>query len=233
MLKLAILETDILSGDLATRYQGYGVMFQQLFARAGVALESDIFSVISGVYPPNPDAYDALLITGSKADAFSDQPWVVTLREYVRQRYQAGSTLLGICFGHQLLAEALGGKVERSAKGWGVGLHHYHWQAAANGQFALIASHRDQVLRLPAGAEILASSDFCPIAAFRLGTRVMAFQGHPEFTVDYARQLLQRRREDIGTERCQQALASFDGTDDGLLIACTLADFIATAKGAV
>jgi len=231
-VKLAILQTDVLHPEFLAQYQGYGRMFQELFANAGIALESEIFSVIDGCYPPQPEAFDAMLITGSKADAFSDLPWINTLSAYLRQRYAAGQKLLGICFGHQLLAHALGGRAQRAVNGWGVGVMDYQWRSqpqwlrTADADFRLICSHRDQVTQLPEGATLLASNDFCPIAAFHIGKLVLAFQGHPEFSPEYGKALLQKRNGDIGEQKVQQALASYQQPNDGLAIAAVMADFI-------
>lgn len=231
-MKLAILQTDVLHPEFLAQYQGYGCMFQQMFANAGMALESEIFNVVEGVYPAQPDAFDAMLVTGSKADAFSDLPWINTLSEYLRQRYSAGQKLLGICFGHQLLAHALGGRAQRAENGWGVGVMDYQWRSqpqwlrTANADFRLICSHRDQVTQLPEGATLLASNDFCPIAAFNIGELVLAFQGHPEFSPEYGKALLLKRRGDIGELRAQQALASYQQPHDGLTIATVMVDFM-------
>ncbi|EKE77196.1 glutamine amidotransferase-related protein [Gallaecimonas xiamenensis] len=231
-MKIALLQTDILHPEFRDQYQGYGLMFQQLFARAGLTLHSEIFSVIEGVYPEHPEAFDALLVTGSKADAFSDEPWVLTLADYLRARHAAGQKLIGICFGHQLLAHALGGKAERAEGGWGVGVMDYEWRnqpawlKASAPAFKLICSHRDQVTRLPQGASLLAANAFCPHAAFHIGDTVLAFQGHPEFTPDYGQALLKKRWDDIGTERADRAMASYRQDHDGLMVARVMADFI-------
>ncbi|WKE65158.1 amidotransferase [Gallaecimonas kandeliae] len=231
-MKLALLETDILPPDLAGPFGGYGLMFQQLFERAGIEVESTIFSVIQGIYPERPQDFDALLVTGSKADAFSDAPWVLRLADFLRGRQGAGQKLIGICFGHQLLAHSLGGRCERSDKGWGVGVMEYGWQnkpawLKAQGEaFRLIASHQDQVTALPPGASLLAASAFCPLAAFHIQDQVLALQGHPEFTPAYGKALLRKRWADIGEGRSQAALESFEGGHDGLAIARLMADFI-------
>ncbi|QSX34229.1 glutamine amidotransferase [Shewanella avicenniae] len=231
-MKLAILQTDILHPEFLAQYHGYGVMFQRMFAEAGIAVHSDIFSVIEGIYPDAPEQYDAMLITGSKADAFSDEPWIIQLKQYLQQRFAQGQKLLGICFGHQLLAHSLGGVVQRAAQGWGVGIMDYHWcelptwAAIEQPRVSLICSHRDQVVTLPAEAKLLAKNDFCPNAAFYIDSRVLAFQPHPEFTKPYAEALLRKRWQDIGEDKAATALVSYQAEHQGQQIAQLMASFI-------
>ncbi|MCH1919996.1 amidotransferase [Shewanella sp. A3A] len=232
-MKLAILQTDVLHPEFIEQYQSYGVMFQRMFAEANIALESEIFSVIDGVYPTDPNAFDAMLITGSKADAFSAEPWIVTLTSYIQQRFNAGQKLLGICFGHQLLAHSLGGRVQRADGGWGVGIMHYQWQATPSwlhnrsSDVSLLCSHRDQVVELPPHATLLASNAFCPNAAFYIDQRVLGFQAHPEFSKDYAEALLRKRWQDIGEDKAATALASYQQQHQGRWVAEMMARFIA------
>lgn len=213
-LRLCILETDELHPDLAPRFGGYGKMFADLFANQPLAVSCEIYSVLNGQYPAH-NQYDAFVITGSKADAFSDEPWIVRLREFVLERYKEGAKLLGICFGHQLLAYTLGANVGRSDKGWGLGVHHYQlnqqdWMQPPVAQLQLQVSHQDQVHSLPEGAELLANSPFCANAAYSIGKQVLCFQGHPEFPEGYAQALLDLRRERLGEEAYHSASQSLN-----------------------
>lgn len=200
-LHICILETDILRPELIDQYKGYGWMFQQLFAKQPVPAQFKVYNVVEGHYPPDDEKFDAYLVTGSKADSFGTDPWIQTLKDYVFKLYQRGDKLLGVCFGHQLLALVLGGKAERAGQGWGVGIHDYRieeqpeWMSPSLGDgLTLLVSHQDQVTELPHGARRIASSDFCPNAAYAIGDQVLCFQGHPEFQSDYSQAILELRK---------------------------------------
>lgn len=235
-LRIAILETDILHPDLQPRFTGYGAMFVSLFKRLGDDISCQVFNVVQGHYPPAPEQFDALLITGSKADAFSKAPWVLALKQFLLSRYHQGQRIIGICFGHQLMALALGADVSRAPQGWGLGKMQYQWLCkptwlkGADTPLSLLAVHQDQVLSLPQGARILAGSDFCPIGAFEIKHQVLCFQGHPEFTADYARALFAVKEDVFGEEQSAKALETIDNQHDGLRVAGWIRDFIVDAK---
>lgn len=223
-VQLCILETDDLHPQLVNPFVSYGEMFAKLFSDQPISARAEVFNVCRGEYPDSAQQFDAYLITGSKADAFSDEPWVARLRDYVRERFSAGDKLLGICFGHQLLAHSLGGHAGRSEKGWGLGVQQYElhgnpsWMQPALTRLQLQASHQDQVHKLPVGAQLLASSDFCEHAAFHIGDQLLCFQGHPEFPDGYARCLLDLRRERLGNELHAAASATLDQEHHGRVV---------------
>ncbi len=222
-MKLAILDADILRDDLIDRYESYGAMFGRLFAEVAPHWETRVFNVVAGDYP-EADDFDAYLITGSKHDAFSPEPWIVTLREYCRARYRQGCKLIGICFGHQLLAHALGGKAERSDKGWGLGRMTYRLCETPDfvegfGTVALLASHQDQVTVLPPKARRLLQSDFCTNAAYYIPGRVLGIQPHPEFSAEYLEDLMAGRKDRVAEDTLSRALASLTAPHDGERVA--------------
>lgn len=232
-LRICILETDSLRPELVDRYQGYGRMFERLFAQQPIPARFELFNVVDGVYPGDDERYDAYLVTGSKADSFASDPWIQTLKAFLLDRYQRGDKLLGICFGHQLLALLLGGRSERASQGWGVGIHRYRlaeqpaWMKPAVEELTLLISHQDQVTQLPENATVLASSDFCPIAAYRIEDQVLCFQGHPEFIPDYSRALLDIRQKCIGEHVYQQGIASLEHPHHGPTVAEWIMRFVA------
>ncbi|GGM16186.1 amidotransferase [Pseudomonas asuensis] len=235
-VRICILETDILVPELAELYEGYGAMFIRLFAQVPEPVECTVFNVVEGDYPSDDMQFDAYLVTGSKADSFADDPWILRLKTYVQERYARGDKLLGICFGHQLLALALGGIAERAKTGWGLGVQRFEvaqgfsWQNPPLQEVTLIVSHQDQVTALPPTAQCLAYSRYCPNAAFVVGDQVLCFQGHPEFVADYANRLLIRRQSAFSAEQYETAVASLEQPHQGELIAQWMVNFAAEPR---
>lgn len=235
-MRICILETDILRPQLIDQYKGYGKMFKQLFEKQSIPAQFDVYNVVEGRYPDDEQAYDAYLITGSKADSFGTDPWILQLREYLLARYANGDRLIGICFGHQLLALLLGGKTERAAKGWGIGVNRYQlleqpeWMSPDLQDLDLLVFHQDQVVELPENATLVASSEFCPNAAYRIGDQVLCFQAHPEFVDDYELALLDLRREFLGEALYAQAMHSMAMQHHGVVVAEWMLRFVARNK---
>jgi GMP synthase-like glutamine amidotransferase len=206
-MKLCILDNDILDGHLAETYGSFGSLFSQLFTRIGARWETSIFHTQLGHYPNSFDDFDAVLLTGSRADSFSDDAWVVELRRQVTELLKQEKKMVGVCFGHQLIALCLGAPVSRAPQGWGAGRMTYDWHRTdllpgeKRAQVALLASHQDQVHSLPPGAKLVASSPFCPVASFTLGNYVFCIQPHPEFSADISAYLLDKRRALLGEEK--------------------------------
>lgn len=235
MTRLGLLETDVLDPDLAARFGSYGRMFAHWFDRQGGGLHYRHYQVQAGELPRRLDECDAYLITGSRAGVYDDLDWLAPLRAWLRDFHARGARIIGICFGHQLIADTLGGRAEQSDRGWGVGaraeqVHAAHWPAQFGGpapnSLRLLYSHQDQVTRPPPGAVTLAGSDFCPHAALAIGDRLVSFQGHPEFTRDYLRLLMARRRERLGEAAYRAALGSLDQPTDEAAVARWLLGFM-------
>ena len=231
-MKIGILETDRLSEALRRQYGSYGDMFQNLLHSVDKRLALPRYQVTEFHYPENIDDCDAYLITGSKSSVYDDKPWIKDLHDYVITLAGRKKKLIGICFGHQLIAQALGGRAQKSEKGWGVGLAtstvyvSKPWMDPAQETFALIISHQDQVTALPPHAELIAGDEFCVYASYQVGDHILTFQGHPEFTREYARQRMHDRREIIGEQRYQQGMGSLNDNADHLLIAKWIINFV-------
>ncbi|WP_407315733.1 amidotransferase [Pseudomonas sp. nanlin1] len=232
-LHICILETDVLRPELVEAYQGYGRMFEQLFANQPIAAKFSVYNVMQGEYPADDLTFDAYLVTGSKADSFGSDPWIATLKTYLLKRYERGDKLLGICFGHQLLALLLGGRAERASQGWGVGIHDYAvarhepWMTPEVDSLTLLISHQDQVTALPSDAQVVASSEFCPFAAYQIGNQVLCFQGHPEFVSEYSRALLDLRQQQLGEPIYRNAVASLEREHHGRAVGEWMLRFVA------
>lgn len=186
--------------------------------------------------PPAPDACDAWIITGSAASVYDGHPWIDRLEAFVRDVRREGVPLIGICFGHQLVARAFGGRVERAATGWHVGQHPLHldrqepWMRPPAPTVLLPASHQDQVVTLPPGAIPLGGHGTCPVGVFRLDRSLLCVQGHPEFTEAYGRDLLEYKREQFGAALAEAGAASYARPGDQLRTTRWLLEFVRDAS---
>lgn len=231
-MRLGILQADHVDAECRARFGDYADMFTVALGDAlGPGASFEFFDVRGGRYPDRTGDCDGYLITGSRASVYDDEPWIARLKDFVRELNEARSRTVGICFGHQLIADALGGDVDRAAAGWGVGVHTWDvvddepWMRPRRREFRLLASHQDQVQNLPEGARLLATSGFCPNAAFAVERHLFAVQGHPEFTRDYARFLMCRRREALGGAY-RPGVRSLDEPTDEAVVAQWIAAFL-------
>ena len=213
-MKLGILKTDAVRPEWVPEFGEYPDMFIALLGRLDPQLEFAVYDVEEGQYPADIDEVDAYLITGSKSSVYDDKPWIAELIDFVRELDARGKKIVGICFGHQLVAQALGGRTEKSPKGWGVGLHGYRfsstpgWHDGDSADFHILVSHQDQVVENARGAQVLASSEFCENAVVQVGDHILTFQGHPEFVPGYSREIMEFRREMIGDSTYTAGVAS-------------------------
>jgi len=221
---------------LAADFGEYPDMFMALLTAQAPDLYCRVYDVERGEYPDELDEVDAYLITGSKASVYDKTPWILGLTGFVQKLHRRQKKLVGICFGHQLVAQALGGTVEKSPKGWGVGLHTHRfsslpsWHDQGDRNLDILVSHQDQVVRPAAGAQVLASSEFCDNAVSQVGEHILTLQGHPEFTKDYARALMMERRNLLDDDVLQAGLATLAGEQQGPRVAAWIARFICERK---
>ena len=190
MPRITIIETGLVSSRNRELYGSYPQMFEHMIGAADANVTFDTVSIPAGEPLPDPGRLEAILITGSSAGVYDDLAWIAPLEDFVRAAHDRKVPMVGICFGHQLIAQALGGTARKSDKGWGLGRHVYD-VAPANGiiegpRIALACSHQDQVITPPAGARTILSSDFTPHAALLYGDTTLSVQPHPEFAVGYA-----------------------------------------------
>ena len=205
-MKIGVLKTDDVRKELVGEFGEYPEMFAELLRSQDSNLEFVTYEVQRGHYPEDIDEVDAYLITGSKTGVYEEKAWIPPLMDFVRKLHERKKPTIGICFGHQLIAHALGGKTRKSDKGWGIGVHSYEfqetpgWMSEPQENFSLLVSHQDQVQELPPGAKVLASSEFCPMAMLQVDDHMLTFQAHPEFTKPYSESLMDLRREVFGDE---------------------------------
>ena len=215
-----------------------GVLLCDEFRPEYVAMHGDYPSMLTGLMPKvNHKVYfafkndlprtaqecDAWMISGSRSSVYEFTPWILNLMKLVRQIHEHRIPCLGICFGHQLIAESLGGKVEKAPNGWCVGIHKYDvtlkkdWMSPISQNLNLLMMCQDQVSRLPEEASLLAKSEESPVAMYSIGEHILALQGHPEFTKGYVRSLIEDRSDRISPEKSKKAIQSLNGDHDNHL----------------
>ncbi len=239
-ITVGILETGEPPPALAARFGRYDAMVRQML---GDGVPCRTYRVRDGELPATPDAHPAYVVTGSSAGVYDDLPWIAPLLAFIRAVHDAAegpadarARMVGLCFGHQAMAQALGGRVEKSDRGWGLGLHGYGveraepWMEGAErgARVSVAASHQDQVVEAPPGAAVLLSSGFTPNAALLYaGGRTVSFQFHPEFERGMAEALVELRRPQIGPAEAERGLASLDGASDAARVGGWIRRFIA------
>ncbi|MGZ9810624.1 type 1 glutamine amidotransferase [Pseudoroseicyclus sp. H15] len=189
---IGILQTGHAPDALRPALGDYSDLFERLLG--GQGFEFAVFSVVDGEFPPGPEAADGWLITGSKHGAYEDHAWIPPLEELIRAIRDSGRPLVGICFGHQIIAQALGGKVEKFPGGWAVGRTLYDLGGET---LALNAWHQDQVTVAPEGAEVVATNAFCANAALAYGDQIFTVQAHPEFNSSFIEGLIDKRGKGV------------------------------------
>ncbi len=209
-MKVGLLECDHVLDEFRPITGDYRDMFSALFP----SLNFQFFDVCKGQFPASADDCDAYLCTGSKFSVYDEVDWILELKAFVRAIYASDKKYIGVCFGHQMLGEALGGKVEKAPTGWNVGLHPFEilrqesWMEPFQPQINVLMMCQDQVIQLPENSTLLAKGATCPVAMFRVGERMLGIQGHPEFPHAYEAALLENRRARIGTEKVHAGLES-------------------------
>ncbi len=215
---IGILEADPALAPLNAEFGNYVKMLKDLLTEGseGRKLKYQVYDVLHEIYPADIHECDGYIITGSRASVYDDVGWIRKLQCFIVQLHAAKKKLVGICFGHQLIAQALGGKAEAADVGWCIGVHTSQVREVADfmlpeeDKISLLVSHKDQVTRLPDNARLLASSEFCPYAAYQVDQHILALQGHPEFVKGYSRGLMELRKEILGPETYQEGIASLN-----------------------
>jgi GMP synthase-like glutamine amidotransferase len=228
--------------DVSSRFRhiggGYQDMFDALLRPHIPDLTFTRYEVREGEVPATPDAHDVYLCTGSRHSVYEKLDWIEALKAFVRDVQDNGKTFVGICFGHQVLAQALGGEVTKADQGWGIGVLDMNivqpepWMQPQQNHCRLQYMHGDQVQRLPPESTLLAVAPHCPVAMFKVRETMLGIEGHPEFPAAYEEALLKSRRDRIGAEPVDAALASLATPTDHEVAGQWIANFIerATAK---
>ena len=221
-MKIGILQTGHAPDELQATLGDYDAIFGQLLETQGLSYQA--FSVVDMVFPDSVTACDGWILTGSKYGTYEDQPFIAPLEDFIRKAYAADVPMVGVCFGDQIIAQALGGKVEKFAGGWSVGRTEYTIDGET---LALNAWHQDQVTQLPEGAKVVGASDFCANAALLYDDHIWTIQPHPEFTQDFIDGLIRTRGKGVVPDhQLQAASALLDAPTDNAKIADHIADFL-------
>jgi len=205
-MKIGILQTGDVHPSLVNRHGEYADMFKRLLNDKNPDFTFEVFLVLNEIYPESVNTCDGWIVTGSRHGTYEDHPWIEPLKQFIQKAYAASVPMIGICFGHQIMADALGGKNEKSNKGWGCGMHEYQlkntpsWMNGVTGNLRIHAMHQDQVTIKPDDANVFATSEFCENAGFIYGDletpKAISLQPHPEFNDDFERDVIKLRRGD-------------------------------------
>ena len=231
-VRLGVLLAGETGIDMLPHNPTYEDMFTNFFAPYRDRITLSFIHTRHGDFPKQITDYDAYLVSGSRHGVYDDLPWIPRLMDFIRDVYENHIPLIGICFGHQAIAHALGGEAAKSDKGWGTGVKEMSQQVNLPGEHKvnqmvkMLYMHQDQVIRLPEQANPLLGDQFCPNAAFVIPSRVLTTQGHPEFTHEYLEALLDRRKESIGLAQAEMAKKSLSEQTDNHLVRQWIIDFL-------
>lgn len=234
-MKIGILQCDSVLAEYQAEFGDYPQMLIKMFEAVADELSFklvfQVYNIIDNEYPEDLDECDVYITTGSKYSVYDELPWIDSLKQFIRDLAINRKKLVGICFGHQLIADALGGKTKPSAKGWGLGLSrnkivaYKTWMVPHIDELKIIVSHKDQVAILPRGYELLATSDFCPHFMYQIGSHIMSIQGHPEFLPAYSKTLMMHRRKILGESVYQAGLSSLHLVPDNRIFTYWVLNF--------
>ena len=231
-MKVAILQCGNVSEKFQPRFGDYPEMVRNMFVDLASPLAFDTYDCQCGQLPAHIDAYDFYITTGSKASVYEDAEWIQGLIRFIRVLADHKKKLIGICFGHQLIAMACQGKVEKSSKGWGVGIaknriiFYPKWMSETPTAINILASHQDQICELPETAQVIAETNFCPFFMVQWGNHFLSIQGHPEWEPAYAKALMEDRREIIPADKIDAGIESLQIEPDNALFARWIIEFV-------
>lgn len=231
-MRITIIDADRPDPEVRHRWPSYAGMCAQWLGPALPEARFSSVNVSEGNPFPDLASFDAVLLTGSRAGAYEDHPWIAPYIDFLRRCRDVGRPVGGICFGHQIMATAFGGTVERSARGWAIGRHHHVLTEAGRAVFpdtaeiSALSFHQDQVVSLPPGAHVLLGNDHSPHGALRYGHPALSVQFHPEFGADYLAGLLDRLPPDaVPRDLARASRTGLDLPIDNAKVAAAFAMF--------
>lgn len=224
-MKIGILQTGLVPDGFADSYGEYDAIFGALMGSVAPEAEIAGYRVVDDHLPASPDEADGWIISGSKHGVYEDHSWIEPLKAFIRDCRDARTPMIGVCFGHQVMADALGGKTEKWEGGWNLGPKTYSmmnlpaWMQDAPEAPVIHAVHQDQVIALPPDATPVMTNGRCDYAALLYGDPekpyAISIQPHPEFRDDYAEELIRLRHGDpFPAAMCDEALATIGARTD-------------------
>ncbi len=235
-MKIGILDADHLSDSVIRKYGCYADTFIRLLSPLQSKLAQSVsfqrYAIFNLEFPESANECDVYIITGSQYSTYENIEWINKLEKFIQQLHIHKKKLIGICFGHQIIAQSLGGKVEKNTKGWELGITTTHlthtcaWMKPERNFFFIIVSHQDHVTKLPDNAINFCETNLCPYSGFYIDNHILTFQGHPEFIKDYVKLIIKLQANNLSKEQRQIARASLQQSDDHLLIAHWIINFI-------
>jgi GMP synthase-like glutamine amidotransferase len=237
-LKIGLLQCDHVVEELQPKHGDIPDLFQNLFRRfnllntAAPEVSLDVYDVTKGEYPDLTEKYAGFISSGSRYSVYDKEPWIIRFKEFVQTLYQQKKKFVGICFGHQMIAEALGGKCATSDRGWGIGVKQVailkpkFWMKPESGSYHLIVSHEDQVATLPPNSEIIGGNAHCPFSIYTVDKNFLGIQGHPEFTPAFTADLMAFRLDRIGRQGVDKAMATLSTPTDDVMITQWIINFM-------
>ena len=211
-MKAGLFECDHIDVEYQDKFGDYSAMFAQLFPE----LEWTFYDVCNGEFPKDLNECEVYFTTGSRKSVYDKEDWIDQLKATIRKISESDKYFVGCCFGHQLLGEAMGGKVSKSPNGWCVGVHEFEikkaakWMQPFQNNINLLMMCQDQVLELPEGAKVLAGNQTCPAGVFQVGGKMLGIQAHPEYSKAYNQLLMEMRIDRMGKTVVNDGIARLE-----------------------
>ena len=212
-----------------------GQLFQDILKKIEIEWQSDIFYLWQNQYPRHIDDYDAYIITGSPASVNDTDAWIIWLLDFIRQLHDRKIKTIGICFGHQAIAKALGSMIGCNPHGWSIGIEKLcmktkkNWMHYYPQYLRLYSVHQEQILQASPKLEVIAGNDHCPIGSFVVGNHFLTVAYHPELQKNFLQDLCIHLQGHIDQPLLDKATKDFHDDSDSEIFIKWMRDFISLA----